>query len=495
MKKKIKTKINGKEILKEVEHLNTIMNENKEQNRNNKVKNILAELLNKINIVDFRDYTNMTHDKSRLLKKHYIVSVVELLIKTTKENNFNLCRKDGMIYLFNLEFWENITNEIFKDFLGKVSLKMGVEKFDAKHFNFKDDLYRQFISDAGLEEIKGNSKTTLINLKNGTFEISPKKQFLRGFRQEDFITYQLPFNYDKNASIETFQKYLDTVLPEKELQSILAEYIGYIFIKPSVLKLEKVLLLYGSGANGKSVLFEIISALLGQQNTSNYSLQSLTDDKGYSRAMLTNKLLNYASEINGKLESSMFKQLVSGEPVEARLPYGKPQIISDYAKFIFNTNELPKEVENTNAFFRRFLILPFRKTIPENQQDKGLAKKIISKELSGVFNWALEGLKRLLVNKQFTDSSIARNEVDQFRKESDSVLMFIEEEGFKKSITEFILLKDLYNLYCNYCYENGNRKTAKKTFSKRLINVGFEKERKNEGIVFYITSKNNSITF
>ena len=290
MKKKIKTKINGKEILKEVEHLNTIMNENKEQNRNNKVKNILAELLNKINIVDFRDYTNMTHDKSRLLKKHYIVSVVELLIKTTKENNFNLCRKDGMIYLFNLEFWENITNEIFKDFLGKVSLKMGVEKFDAKHFNFKDDLYRQFISDAGLEEIKGNSKTTLINLKNGTFEISPKKQFLRGFRQEDFITYQLPFNYDKNASIETFQKYLDTVLPEKELQSILAEYIGYIFIKPSVLKLEKVLLLYGSGANGKSVLFEIISALLGQQNTSNYSLQSLTDDKGYSRAMLTNKL-------------------------------------------------------------------------------------------------------------------------------------------------------------------------------------------------------------
>ena len=191
----------------------------------------------------------------------------------------------------------------------------------------------------------------------------------------------------------------------------------------------------------------------------------------------------------------MFKQLVSGEPVEARLPYGKPQIISDYAKFIFNTNELPKEVENTNAFFRRFLILPFRKTIPENQQDKGLAKKIISKELSGVFNWALEGLKRLLVNKQFTDSSIARNEVDQFRKESDSVLMFIEEEGFKKSITEFILLKDLYNLYCNYCYENGNRKTAKKTFSKRLINVGFEKERKNEGIVFYITSKNNSITF
>jgi putative DNA primase/helicase len=45
---------------------------------------------------------------------------------------------------------------------------------------------------------------------------------------------------------------------------------------------------------------------------------------GYFRAKLANKLVNYASEINGKLEASIFKQLVSGEPVEARLPYGQP---------------------------------------------------------------------------------------------------------------------------------------------------------------------------
>lgn len=113
-----------------------------------------------------------------------------------------------------------------------------------------------------------------------------------------------------------------SVLPQTELQSVLAEYLGYIFFKSSSLKLEKVLLLYGTGANGKSVLFEIISALLGSESTTNFSLQSLTDEKGYQKAMIANKLLNYASEINGKLEASMFKKLISGEPVEARLPYG-----------------------------------------------------------------------------------------------------------------------------------------------------------------------------
>jgi putative DNA primase/helicase len=95
---------------------------------------------------------------------------------------------------------------------------------------------------------------------------------------------------------------------------VLAEYLGYVFVKHGSrsLKEEKALILYGTGANGKSVFFEIVSALLGDQNTCNYSLQSLTDSSGYYRAKLANKLVNYGSEINGRLESSLFKQMVSG---------------------------------------------------------------------------------------------------------------------------------------------------------------------------------------
>lgn len=55
-----------------------------------------------------------------------------------------------------------------------------------------------------------------------------------------------------------------------------------------------------------------------------YSLHSLTIDNGYFRAKLANELVNYASEINGNLEASIFKQLLSGEPVEVRLAYGQP---------------------------------------------------------------------------------------------------------------------------------------------------------------------------
>ena len=451
------------------------------------VANILSEILKNIKPVNFRDYCKLVNDKEKLQKKHYLVSCIEILLKNVNDDGYSLCRKNDRIYLFNSEYWENINEEIFKDFLGNISLKMGVDKFDAKHHLFKDEVYKQFLSDGGVKEIKSSNVTTLINFNNGTFEISPKKQFLREFRKSDFLTYQLPFSYNEDATALKFQKFLDEVLPEYELQEILAEYLGYIFIKNSVLKLEKVLLLHGTGANGKSVLFEIIMALLGSENVANYSLQSLTAEN--SRAMLVNKLLNYASEINGKLESNIFKLLISGEPVEARLLYKNTQIISDYARFMFNCNELPREVENTNAFFRRFIILPFRYTIPSSKQDSELSKKIINSELSGVFNWVLVGMIRLLKNRKFTVSEIVKKEILQYQKESDSVLIFLEDENYQKSSISHSPLKELYSDYNSYCKLSGYRHCSIRTFSKRLKKNGFIVQRKSYGNAVYIEKK------
>lgn len=474
------------EILKETTKLLDEVKIDKAALKQNNVSNILDEIINNIEPVDFREYCELKGDTAKLKGKHFLVSVVEILLKTTNENGFSLCRKDGMIYLFNSEYWENINQEKFKDFLGKVALKMGVDKFDAKLHLFKQELLKQFISDGGLEEIKATYGTTLINLSNGTFEITPEKQYLREFKKNDFITYQLPFVYDSTASAPVFKGFLDKVLPEPELQDILAEYLGYIFVRNNVLKLEKVLLLYGTGANGKSVLFEVIMALLGSQNVTNYSLQSLTAENGYSRAMLSNKLLNYASEINGKLEANIFKLLISGEPVEARLPYGNPHLITDYARFMFNCNELPREIENTNAFFRRFIILPFRVTIPPNEQDKTLAKRIIDNELSGVFNWVLDGLTRLFQQEGFTESNIVKHEVIQYQKESDSVLMFLDDETYQCSIVSDKSLKEVYYEYRAYCSDGGYRCCSNRTFSKRLKKAGFTIERKNYGMAVYI---------
>ncbi len=363
---------------------------------------------------------------------------------------------------------------------------MGVAKYDARFYEFRDKLFKQFLSSAYLSRPLFSTNSVCINLGNGTFEISPTSQQLRPFNRNDFMTYQLPFKYDNSADAPLFHSYLNRVLPDKELQNILAEYLGYLFIQPSTLKLEKALLLFGTGANGKSVFFEIVNALLGAENFSSFSMQSLTDVNGYFRAQIANKLVNYASEINGKLQSSILKQLISCEPVEARSPYGTPFTMTKYAKLIFNCNELPKEVEHTNAYFRRFLIIPFKETIPEAEQDKELATKIISNELSGVFNWVLEGLNRLLDQKNFTQSDIVKDMVEQYKKESDSVSLFLEDEEYKSDLVKFSTLKAVQSDYKNYCLECGYRPVGRKEFTSRLRNRGIPTERKSSGTVVYI---------
>lgn len=414
-------------------------------------------------------------DSYKLTTKHFLIITVETIIELANRNKWGICKNHEFIYQYNGTFWSELDKEVFQAFLGEAAEQMGVAKFSARYYQFREQLFKQFLSEAHLPKPEQKSDKVLINLLNGTFEITTGNKGLRPFDRRDFITYQLPFEYDSRATATMFQKYLDRVLPDIQSQKVLAEYLGFVFIKngSSVIKEEKALILYGTGANGKSVFFEIVTALLGSENVSNYSLQSLTEEKGFYRAKIQNKLVNYASEINGKLETSLFKALVSGEPVEACLKYGQPFTMTEYAKLIFNCNELPKDIEHSNAYFRRFLIIPFDVTIPDIEQDKSLHNKIISKELSGVFNWVLDGLDRLLKQRKFSECEAARIALDQYRLESNTVQMFLSENDFKKSANNYLLIKNVYPEYRSFCFEEGCIPFKKINFIRQLKTQGY----------------------
>lgn len=431
-------------------------------------------------------------DKIKVNTKHYRILSIKNVSKTATKNRWGLCKNHDFIYLYNGTFWAEIDKDEFQKFLGEATEKMGVRWDNAQDYQFREQLFKQFLATEYLSNPPGDNNEVLINLQNGTFEICPQGTKLRPFDRSDFITYQLPFEYNQKAKAPLFEAYLNKVLPDPERQRVLAEYLGFVFIKhgSNTLKEEKALILYGTGANGKSVFFEIVTAMFGRQNVSNYSLQSLTEEKGFYRAKISNKLVNYASEINGKLETSLFKAMVSGEPVEACLKYGQPFTMEDYAKFIFNCNELPKDVEHTNAYFRRFLIIPFDVTIPEQEQDKNLHAKIIDNELSGVFNWVLQGLNRLLEQKRFSDCEAAQQAVAQYKIESNSVQMFLNENVYKNSPTNFKLISELYSQYRAFCIDDGMPPFKKMNFIKQLRALGLVVDRASQNkLVAFIESQ------
>ncbi len=434
------------------------------------IKVVHADVLNRI-LATLKDADFLTLGGFRSIEdikqKHFVVLSVSDLLRTVKAQGFALARKNDFIFLFNGEYWREINRDAMKDFLGKAAEKLGVSRLEAQHYDFKDKLYKQFLAAGHFDQVEPDKGQVLINLQNGTFEISATVQTLREFRSEDFLRHQLPFDYDPQAQSPLFNGYLARVLPEPELRAIVAEYFGYVFTKR--LKLEKALLLYGSGANGKSVLFDVMNAVLGKENTSNFSLSDLLQE--HNRALIANKLLNYGSEINASVTRDTFKNLVSVEPIMARLKYGNSFMMEDYAKLCFNCNELPKDIEQTEAYFRRLLIVPFAVTIPANEQDPELAQKIIANEMSGVFNWILSGLQRLLKHKRFTHSETVRKAIADYREDSDSAACFIKEA--EPSDSEG-LLKDVYASYRAYCSDSGVKPLGKVNFGRRLQANGYE---------------------
>lgn len=441
------------------------------------MKQIFTNIINALKPIDIRQAIGKKDDNSNevLKERHYLITVVDELLKIATNLGYDFCSKNGFIYLFNGQYWQQIEEAELRVLLKITADKLGIEKYQARYYAFIYSLLKQFFS--SIERLKdSNYHEVKINLLNGTYNFG-KDSGLRDFNKDDFLTYQLPFNYHKDSTAPTFSKYLNRVLPDIACQQILAEYIGYVFT--SDFKQQKFMLLYGSGSNGKSVFFEIIRALLGTENVTSYSLRNLGDEN--CRALISNKLLNYSSEIDANINKETFKQLCSGEPLQARLKYKDSFMMDKYAKLLFNCNELPKDVEFSNAYFRRFLIIPFTQTIGEAEQDKELANKIIANELSGVFNWVLEGLERLDRQGKFTESDLVNETLNEFKQESDSVYHFTNSLGYTKAVECKIPLTPLYREYDQYCRDNGFRVLNIRNFRKRLEAQHIEIKRVSSG--------------
>ncbi|MFA7491757.1 MAG: hypothetical protein WCY58_13475 [Mariniphaga sp.] len=229
---------------------------------------VLNSLLEEIQPINVREFLELPDDVDTR-QKHILVAVVKRLLEVAAERKWNLAKVFDYVYVYNGQFWQQLDKDDMKSFLGKAAVRMGFPDYEVRFYEFKDKLLKQFLTDAYLPAPPVQPDRVLINLKNGTMEFTKAGWKLWDFNPNDFLTYQLPFSYDSEATCPIFNKYLEEVLPDESSRMVLQEYSGYIFNDAN---LEKMLMLVGTGSNGKSVYFNIISALVGRQNMLNYSL-------------------------------------------------------------------------------------------------------------------------------------------------------------------------------------------------------------------------------
>jgi putative DNA primase/helicase len=193
---------------------------------------------------------------------------------------------------------------------------------------------------------------------------------------------------------ETFRKFLLEIMDkDAEKVAFLQRFWGYALTGDA--SEEALIFGYGTGANGKGVSVNTIAKVMG-----GYAISATMDTFTVSKterhptelARLRGKRLVTASETEeGKSwDESRIKRLTGRDPVPARfMRKDFFEFLPAFKLFIVG-NHKPKLRTIDEAIRRRFLLVPFAVTIPEDQRDRHFADKL-RPEWPGILRWLIEG--------------------------------------------------------------------------------------------------------
>lgn len=238
----------------------------------------------------------------------------------------------------------------------------------------------------------------LIPVKNGVIRIDDDGAELIPPDRKQGLLYQLPCVFDSAAQAPVFEKFLNQILPDPDIRSLVQEYVGYTLTGDT--RYQVAQLWIGEGANGKSTLTDIVRAL--HAKTAALDMGKLT---GFQIEPLIGATLVQVDEMPQNVDQQRFKTLVSGGLAMVERKHRDNLIIEPTAKWILCGNHLPVIRDQSTGFWRRLQIVPFGVHIPTGERDGLLAKKIIDNELAGVLNWSIAGLLRLNARGHFPPPS------------------------------------------------------------------------------------------
>lgn len=318
----------------------------------------------------------------------------------------------------------------------------------------------------------------LICLKNGTLD--PLTRELLPHAPEHRRLCALNIVWDPAAKAERFLAFLSEIWGDEkdyaERVDFLQEWMGYLLLPSN--RFERFLWLTGAGANGKSVLLDVMANLVGRENTTWAHLDRL--NRSAVRAALEGKMLNISTEMNadGTLADGHLKSITSGEAVDAEAKYKDPYSFIPTVKLVAATNHLPRLKDTSGGFARRACILAFNKVFKPEERDANLGRTLAG-ELTGILAWSLDGLARLLERGRFVPPPSSDATVQAYRIEADSVALFNHE--YLDPCTSGTPVGTLYQAYREFCTTFGFQPTNVAIFGRRLSEAGIETVRKSRG--------------
>lgn len=321
-----------------------------------------------------------------------------------------------------------------------------------------------------------------INLWNGTYSLDLRA--LLTPQSFHYLTTRLPFSYDPDAECPTWMYYVQSTftqsptcnLPDQELIDFVQEAMGYSLTTD--VKYHVSFWCLGEGENGKGVLFHVLSQLAGPAQAL-LDINSLKRNT-YQLAGLAGKRIAMCSEVNtfdNVVEDATFKQLVAGDPIPARQIYERSFTLYPTAKLWQSMNRLPAVADTSHGFWRRVRLIPFNRIFADHERIPNL-KQLLELELSGIFNWAIQGLDRLQANGDFTMPKQVEELTKRYKYDSNVVLNFVDDECVRDA-NAGEHRDTLYSAYVAWCRKFNYKPYNVKNFRREMEALGFHVDKNN----------------
>jgi putative DNA primase/helicase len=309
---------------------------------------------------------------------------------------------------------------------------------------------------------------SVVSFANGLLDV--KRRTLLPHTPSYFNQTSVSFDYNaKAAEPRRWLNFLAELWPNQpNAIDVLGEWFGYVISGRT--DLHKILLMIGPTRGGKGAIARILTAMIGRKNVAGPTLNSLGGEFGL--APLIGKPLAVISDARfaGKDASVVVERLlsISGEDtLTVNRKYRDQWSGKLPTRLHVLSNELPKLGDASTAIVGRMvLLLTTRSWL--GREDYAL-EPALQTELTGILNWALDGLHRLAVVNEnvFTRVPEAEEAVTAMRDLASPVAAFVREQCEVATNYE-IRTDDLYAAYKVWAEDNGHSRKSKQTFGRDL---------------------------
>ncbi|MFR7592478.1 MAG: phage/plasmid primase, P4 family [Longibaculum sp.] len=459
-----------------------------------------------ISIKDKEEFKNFVYRCSRFISREDIAEIFDCVYKEEYFNKawLDVVKKTAM----SCPSEHIIVEEIIKKRKLKYREETGFYEYERGHWKLKNDteILKEIGKVLGYWKTGSKIKTILSLLKSecvcrDEFDKKPLFSFINGtldletyefreHRETDLCSIQVNYPYNPQKGYEEWQKFINEIsLFNDSREALLQEMCGYILFPDC--RFQCCFMLLGEGSNGKSVLIDTLEKIFGSENISNVPLSQLVNP--FQLIQLSRSLINIGSETSTNVNGAetIMKAVTAGDTVSACYK-NKPFInFKSRAKCIFLLNDMIQSKDYSYGFSRRLSFIKFEATFVDNPKKPNELKKDITiakrfeNNLSGIFNWVLEGYKVLKATNKITVTDDDKILKEDFQETINPVYGFFKDMDplYRRTTND-----ELYEIYREWCDSHGHRPKN---------HVGFVREfkRVSEGVyVQYRTHDANNKT-